>query len=387
MTQRALRSRNDSNRMQVTSNLPRPGTTPNCRDQPMHTARANHNLLVSNDLPARMTTVEELDEFLARPTAGLIDDLAHVDGDILILGVAGKMGPALARMARHAAPGKRIVGVARFSDPAVRRRLEGWGVETVVCDLLDRHAVEKLPRLKNVIFMAGKKFGTSADQPFSWAMNAYVPAVVAEVCAGSRIVAFSTLCVYPFADVRTAGWDEACPPEPCGEYANSCVGRERAIQYFTRNHGSSGRLVRLNYAIDLRYGVLHDLGQWIMAGQPIDLRMGYANIIWQGDATAQILRTLRHCTTPAAPLNIGNPANSSIRDLATLLGARLGKTPVFVNDEAPTAWINDTRQATELFGKPVVTVDRMLDWTADWLLRGMPSYGKPTRYEERNGRF
>jgi nucleoside-diphosphate-sugar epimerase len=344
-------------------------------------------MLDTNVLPSVLASVEELDDFLARPTTGVVDDLARVDGDIIILGVAGKVGPTLARMARLAAPGKRIVGVARFSDPAVRRRLEDWGVETVTCDLLDRHAVEKLPRLKNVVFMAGKKFGTSADPSFTWAMNVYVPAMVADVFAGSRIVAFSTLCVYPFADAKSPGWDESCPPEPFGEYPNSCVGRERTIQYFTRNHGTAGRLVRLNYAIDLRYGVLHDIGRWILAGQPINLRMGRANIIWQGDATSQILRSFLHCTSPASPLNIGNPANSSIRDLATQLGERLGKRPVFVNEEAADAWINDTGQATGLFGPPIVGVDRMLDWTADWLLRGMPNYGKPTRYEERSGKF
>jgi nucleoside-diphosphate-sugar epimerase len=319
--------------------------------------------------------------------AAHIADLAELDGDILVLGVAGKVGPTLARMARRAAPRKRVVGVSRFSDPAVRGRLEDWGIETIPCDLLDRRAVEALPRLPNVIFMAGRKFGTTGDEAFTWAMNVYVPGMVADVFAGSRIVAFSTLCVYPFADVKSAGWTESCPPEPFGEYANSCVGRERTIQYFTKKRGSYGRLVRLNYAIDLRYGVLHDIGRRIVAGQPIDLRTGYANIVWQGDANVQILRSLGHCTSPASPLNIGSPANASIRDLATRLGARLGKRPVFVNEEAPDAWINDTGQATALFGHPVVTVERMLDWTADWLQRGMPSYGKPTRYEERSGRF
>lgn len=353
----------------------------------MRTTPSNCTLLDTNLLPGTVATPEDLDDFLARPTAALIEDMARLNGDILILGVAGKVGPTLARMAKRTAPEKRILGVARFNDPAVRNRLDNWGIETIACDLLDRRAVEALPRPPNVIFMAGKKFGTSQDQSLTWAMNVYVPAMVADVFAGSRIVAFSTLCVYPFADVRTAGWDESCPPEPFGEYPNSCVGRERAIQYFTRNHGSSGRLVRLNYAIDLRYGVLHDIGRWILAGQPIDLRTGYANIIWQGDAVAQILRALRHCTSPASPLNVGNPENSRIRELATRLGERLGKKPIFVNEEAPTAWINDTRQATELFGRPIVSVDRMLDWTADWLLRGMPSYGKPTRYEERSGRF
>lgn len=344
-------------------------------------------ILSRKTLPKAIPTVEELDDLLARPDAGLAADFEKLDGDILILGVAGKVGPTLARMAKRAAPHKRIVGVARFSDPSVRRRLEEWDIETVSCDLLDRRAVEALPRLRNVVFMAGRKFGTSEDEPFTWAMNVYVPAMVADVFAGSRIVAFSTLCVYPFADARSPGWDESRPPEPLGEYPNSCVGRERTIQYFTRNHGTAGRLVRLNYAIDLRYGVLHDIGRWILSEQPIDLRMGYANIIWQGDATSQILRSLLHCTSPATPLNIGSPENSSIRELAARLGERLGKRPVFANEEAPDAWINDTRQATAWFGQPLVGVDRMLDWTADWLLRGMPSYGKPTRYGVRNGRF
>jgi nucleoside-diphosphate-sugar epimerase len=338
-------------------------------------------------LPARIATVDELDAFLARPTAALVGDMKRLEGDILILGVGGKIGPSLARLARNAAPSKRVVGVARFSDASVRRRMEAWGVETIACDLLDRRAVEALPRLRNVVFMAGRKFGTSGDQPLTWAMNTYAPAIVADVFAGSRIVAFSTLCVYPFADAQGAGCDESCPPEPFGEYPNSCVGRERMIQYFTRNHGSSGRIVRLNYAIDLRYGVLHDIGGLIMNGRPIDLSTGYANIIWQGDASSQILRVLGHCTSPAAPLNIGHPRNSSIRDLAARLGERLGRKPVFANSEADTAWVNDTRQAARLFGEPVVPVERMLDWTADWLLRGMPSYGKPTRYEVRDGRF
>ena len=344
-------------------------------------------LLAADTLPSRLDTVEELDEFLSRPTTGLVEDLAGLEGDLLILGVAGKVGPTLARMALRASPGRRVVGVARFTDAAVRRGLDSLGVETLACDLLDRRAVERLPRLPNVVFMAGRKFGTTGDEPLTWAMNVVVPATVADVFAGSRIVAFSTLCVYPFARAPGPGCAEGCPPGPQGEYANSCVGRERVVEFFTRRAGSSGRIVRLNYAIELRYGVLHDIGRRILAGDPIDLRMGYANIVWQGDAAGQILRSLRHCTSPASPLNIGGAENSRIRDLADGLGARLGKSPVFVNAEAPDAWINDTRQAQALFGPPVVPVERMLDWTADWLLRGMPSHGKPTRYEQREGRF
>jgi nucleoside-diphosphate-sugar epimerase len=331
--------------------------------------------------------VDALDELVSRPMPALIDDLAALDGDLLFLGVAGKVGPLMARMARRAAPDKRVIGVARFSDPSVREQLEAWGVETIPCDLIDPVAVSGLPRVRNVIFMAGRKFGTTGDEAFTWLMNAYVPGLVGAHFQGSRMVAFSTLCVYPFAPVDGPGCDESCPPAPPGEYGNSCVGRERLIQHFTRAHGTSGRLARLNYAIDLRYGVLCDIGQRILAGDPIDLTTGHVSVIWQGDASVQILRCLRHTTSPATPINIGAPAHVRVRDLAEGLGARLGRTPRFAGTEAPDAWVNDTRLAQRLFGLPDVPLERMLDWTADWLRRGMPCYDKPTRYELRNGAF
>ena len=217
------------------------------------------DLLTLDTLPDRIDDVDALEELISRPSQALVDDLARLDGDIMILGVGGKVGPGLARMAKRAAPTKRVVGVARFSDPAVRQRLESWGVETLTADLLDRAAVAELPKIENVVFMAGRKFGTTGDEPFSWAMNLHVPAIVAEAFTGSRIVAFSTLCVYPYAEVMQGGTDEATPPGPPGEYANSCLGRERIFQYFSGRHGTPGRLIRLNYAIDLRYGVLHDV--------------------------------------------------------------------------------------------------------------------------------
>jgi nucleoside-diphosphate-sugar epimerase len=338
-------------------------------------------------LPARIEDEAALEELLSRPTRALIDDLAGLDGDIVVLGVAGKVGPTLARMAKRAAPGKTVLGVARFSSPELRRRIESWGVETTACDLLDREALAKLPKLPNVIFMAGKKFGTGDDPSFAWAMNAHVPALVASEFRASRIVAFSTLCVYPFGPVLHQGWDEATAPQPPGDYANSCVGRERAFEYGSRRWSTPGRLIRLNYAIDMRYGVLHDIARWVMNEEPIPIDTGHASLIWQGDASAQILRSLSHCTAPTSPLNVGGPELASVRAIAEEFGRRFGKKPVYRGVEQEYAWVNNTFQAQRLFGYPVVPLGRMIDWMADWMLRGAPVYGKPTRYEVRDGRF
>jgi nucleoside-diphosphate-sugar epimerase len=338
-------------------------------------------------LPDRIADVEALDDRLSRPAEAVAEDLERVDGDLLILGAGGKVGPTLARMAKRAAPAKRVVAVARFSDPAVRDRLAEWNVETIPCDLFDREALARLPRLPNVIFMAGRKFGTTGDEPQTWAANVYLPGLVAETFAGSRLVAFSTLCVYPYADAAGAGWDESAPVGPVGEYANSCVGRERILQYFSRRNRTPGRMIRLNYAIDLRYGVLFDVAGRVWRDEPVDISMPRVNVIWQGDACAQILRALRHCTVPSHPLNVGGPEAVTIRDLAEAFGRRFGKAPRFTGAPGKTAWINDTREAIRLFGPPEVPLDRMVAWTADWVSRGMPHYDKPTRYEVRDGRF
>ena len=345
------------------------------------------NPLTPASLPPQIADEHALEELLSRPSQPLIDDLRRLDGGILILGVGGKVGPTLARLAKRAAPTKRIVGVARFSDPAVRARLEAWGVEAIACDLLDRAAVATLPRLPNIVFMAGRKFGTQEDPAFTWAMNTHVPAVVADTFTQSRIVAFSTLCVYPYAPVTGEGWDESVAPEPVGEYANSCVGRERVFQYFSHQHGTPGRLLRLNYAIDMRYGVLHDVARWVHGGTPVPLTMGHVNVIWQGDASSQALRALLHCTTPTSPLNVGGPEATSIRALAHAFGERFNKEPQFVGTEAETAWINSTAQAQQLFGPPVVPLETMIGWTADWIERALPAHGKPTHFAVRNGRF
>lgn len=344
-------------------------------------------LLTRETLPNTIPDVAALDELLCRPSHALIDDLNKVDGDIMILGVAGKMGPTLAGLAKAALPDRRIIGVARFSEASAKAWLEARGIETLSCDLLDEAAIRRLPKASNVIFMAGRKFGAEGDLSLTWAMNAHVPALVAQAFAGSRIVAFSTGCVYPFVPVSGKGADETVPPNPPGEYAQSCVGRERMFEYFSRKFKTPGRLFRLNYAIDMRYGVLHDIATKIVRDQPIDVSLGHVNFIWQGDASAQALRCLAYCDTPTSPINVSGPEILAVRDLAARLGARLGRKPIIVGKEEPTAWITDTSQAVSLFGRPIVDSEKLIDWTADWIARSMPSLGKPTKYEVRDGRY
>lgn len=344
-------------------------------------------LLSRNTLPATVESVAALDELLARPTQALIDDLGRVDGDIMILGVAGKMGPTVAALAKAAAPERRIIGVARFSDPEIKSWLEARGIETINCDLLDEAAIAALPKAPNIIFMAGRKFGAEGDLALTWAMNAHVPALVAQAFPKSRIVAFSTGCVYPFVPVTGGGATEDEPPNPPGEYAQSCVGRERLFEYFSHKFGTPGRLFRLNYAIDLRYGVLHDIASNVIQGQPIDITISHVNVIWQGDAASQALRCLVHCETPTAPINVSGHQILPVRELATKFGQRFGRAPIFTGTATPTAWLTNTDLAVKLFGEPVVEIDRLIGWTADWIARSMPSFGKPTKYEVADGRY
>ncbi|RYF43068.1 MAG: NAD(P)-dependent oxidoreductase [Comamonadaceae bacterium] len=338
-------------------------------------------------LPPRFEDAEHLEEVMTRPSLELSADLDRASGDIMVLGVGGKMGPTLARMAKRAAPGRRVIGVARFSQAGLRERLEREGVECIEADLLSRDAIASLPQAANIVFMAGRKFGSSGSEWLTWAMNAHVPALVAERFERSRIVAFSTACVYPFVDTAGDGARESTPPTaPSGEYANSCVARERMFEHFSHEHRTPGRLLRLSYAIDMRYGVLHDVAQKILRREAIDLAMGYANIIWQGDANEWALRSLAYCDIPTSPLNISGP-KVSIRKMAQELGRRLGIEPVLTGQEAPTAWLVDCAAAHRLFGEPKVGLDTMLDWTASWVARGGASLGKPTHYEARDGKY
>ena len=339
-------------------------------------------------LPDRFRDVDHLEEVMTEPSAALIAAFEQIPGDLIILGVGGKIGPSLARLAKRAAPGKRVVGVARFSEGGLREKLSAWGVECVEADLLDRDQIDALPKLPNAIFMAGRKFGSSGNEDLTWAMNAHVPALVAEAFAGSRIVAYSTGCVYPYVNVHHGGATEETPARPPpGAYANSCVAREGMFHYFSRTHGTPGRIIRLNYAIDMRYGVLHDVAARVFAGHAIDLAMGHVNVVWQGDANTMVLRALAHCTTPTSPLNVSGPETISVRWLAQEFGRRFGKAPVLTGSEAPDAWLINTAQAMRLFGYPRVPLARLVDWTADWIARGLPSLGKDTHFDTRDGTF
>lgn len=339
------------------------------------------------ELPDVLNSEEELDNFLAMPSQKLTNELAALSGDILILGVGGKMGPTLARLARNAAPDKRIIGVARFSETGLEKQLADHNIETIKADLLDRKALTALPDAANVIFMAGRKFGSSGSEELTWAMNTHVPALVAERYCNARIVSFSTGCVYPFVPVTSQGATEETPLDPPGEYAQSCVGRERMFQYFSGIYGTKGAIIRLNYAIDMRYGVLADIAGKVLRGDEIDVTTGHVNVIWQGDANSQVLRALGHCTSPPNILNISGPEMISVRWVATTFAGMLGKTANIVGQEAKSGWLTNNTKSAALFGYPSVPLKKMMDWTADWVARGQRSLGKKTSFEVRDGKY
>ncbi len=339
------------------------------------------------ELPDRFNSEDELEEFMTRPSPQLVDALSAIDGDIMILGVAGKMGLTLARLAKRAAPDKRIIGVARFSNREARAQLEAVDVETVVCDLLDRDRIAGLEECQNVLFLAGRKFGAASDQPLTWAMNAHVPALVAERFASSRIVAFSTACVYALSDVSSGGSVEGDALTPPGEYANSCIGRERMFEYFSAKHDTPGRLVRLSYAIDMRYGVLHDIANAVFHGTPVPLSMSHVNVIWQGDANSYALRLLTQVTTPTSAINLSGPETADVREMAEAFGRLFGRAPEFTGEPQTKAWLVNTKAQQDLFGKPSVPLDKLIEWTADWTANRRGSLGKPTHFEVRDGTY
>jgi nucleoside-diphosphate-sugar epimerase len=340
------------------------------------------------DLPQGFADTTALEEFMTAPTPALVRDLTGLSGDIMVLGVGGKMGPTLARMAKRAAPGKRVIGVARFSEKGLRERLESQGVECITCDLLDRASLERLPAVENIVFMVGHKFGAAGNPDFTWAMNTAVPFMVAETFRSARFSVFSTACVYPFAAVDGHGAAESTPRlPPPGDYAASCVGREMMFEYAARKYGSRAALVRLEYAIDMRYGVLHDVATKVFAGSPVDVTMGHVNVIWQGDANEQVLRLLARATSPAMAYNVSGPGVVSVRWLAAEFAKRFGKTAQVTGTEAPTAWLVDTALSHKVLGAPRVPLERMIDWVADWVGRGMPSLGKETHFSTRDGKY
>jgi nucleoside-diphosphate-sugar epimerase len=336
-------------------------------------------------------TEAELEEALSRPSEADVAALRGLAGDLVLLGVGGKMGPSLARLAKRASDeagvSRRIIGVSRFSERGLADQLEREGVETIRCDLLDREAVRALPDAANVIYMTGRKFGSTGQEWLTWAMNVLAPAIAAERFVQSRIVAFSTGNVYPLTPVNSGGPTERDAPAPVGEYAQSSLGRERMFEYFSERYATPVALLRLNYAIDLRYGVLHDVARKVSTREPIDLSMGFANVIWQRDANSIALRAFAHCQSPPFVLNVAGPEIVSIRRVAERFGGIFGVEPVFTGREGETALLSNASRCRELFGPPSVSLDQMIGWVARWVERGGRSLGKPTHYEQRDGRF
>ncbi len=339
-----------------------------------------------------IANVEQLDDLLSTPTAGLIDTFSRLDGDLIVLGVAGKMGPTLAWMARRAfnAAGqhkRRVLGVARFSDPARETWLRERGIETIRCDLLDLDALKGLPDVPNVVSMFAMKFGATGQEARTWAMNAFLPGLVVQKYRGSRVVVFSTGNVYALEPVTRGGSKETDALRPVGEYGMSCMGRERIVEHLSRTLGTSAAIIRLNYAVEMRYGVLLDLGRKVLAGEPIDLTMGYFNVIWQGDANAQALQAFEHVGIPPFVLNVAGPEILSVREVAQRFGALMDRPVVFRGEESPDALLNDASVSRSLFGPPRLNAARLIELTADWLLRSGPTLDKPTHFEARDGRF
>ena len=339
----------------------------------------------------RITTDAELEEFLSRPSDADAASMAQLEGDLLILGAGGKMGPSLVRRARRAAEKagvrKRIVAVARFSERNLRENLEADGIETLVSDLLEPGALAKLPDFPNVIFMAARKFGTSGSEDLTWAMNTFLPGLVAERYRASRVVAFSTGNVYPLRHAAEGGAVESTSVAPESEYAQSALGRERMFEYGSRQWSTAVTILRLNYAIDLRYGVLLDIGTAVFEKHPVDLRMALVNVIWQGDANSVCLRSFAHCQSPPLFLNLTGPETLSVRYIAEEFGRRFNLQPTFSSAELPTSLLSNAAKAHQLFGYPAVTVSEMIDWTAAWISAGGSRLNKPTHFQVRDGKF
>ncbi len=339
-------------------------------------------------------TDHDIETLLSQPTAGATDAVRSLDGDYMVLGVGGKMGTSLAVMLRRALdaagkPATKVYGVSRFSRPEAKTELEKFGILPVACDLADPEQVAKLPEVANVEYLAGQKFGTDSAPDETWIQNTVVPSLVAKKFRASRIVVFSTGCVYPFSATagEGKGATEATPVAFLGEYASTCVGRERVFTHYSRKFGTPQLMYRLNYAVELRYGVLVDVATRVLAGEPIDITMGWFNLIWQGDACARAIQCLQHTASPPKLLNVTGAEKLSIRAVAEKMGTLLGRTPKFTGQEAAAAWISDASESIRLFGPTTVPLDRMMQMVADYLQAGGKLLGKPTHFETRDGKF
>jgi nucleoside-diphosphate-sugar epimerase len=329
-------------------------------------------------------TVEQLEDALSLPSEADVEALRRLDGDILILGANGKMGPSLARLCRRAAD---AAGIPRRVIAVSRRPLDLLGVDFITCDLLNRAEVAALPLCPNVFYLAGRKFGSTSAPELTWAMNTVVPAICAERFHKSRMVVYSTGNVYPLRDPLTGGSCETDPPAPVGEYAQSCLARERVFQYFSSNSGLAAVLFRLNYAVDLRYGVLVDIAQKVFAGEPVSVSVPAFNVIWQRDANSYALRSLLHCTVPPRILNVTGQDVLRVRDAAEFFAVRFGKPARYTGMEGPVALLSDARACHTLMGAPPVRSTELMEMVASWVQAGGPSLQKPTHFEVADGKF
>lgn len=336
-------------------------------------------------------SIPELEDRLATPSGRDADAMRRIEGDVVILGAGGKMGPSLARRIRRAAVAagtrSRVLAVSRFSSPDVVKELNAEGVETIACDLLDREQVVQLPRCPNVLFLSGRKFGSTDRPDLTWAANTIVPHNVALHFRASRIVAFSTGNVYPLVKTDAGGSLETDVPEPVGEYAQSCLARERTFEYYSREHGTPCLLFRLNYAVDLRYGVLVDVARRVYAGEPVDVTVPAFNVIWQGDANSYALRCLDHCASPPRVLNVTGPETVSVRQAAEYFAREFGREPIPYGQESDRALLSNASACHSLLGYPEVSLDQMMQWVTHWIARGGETLNKPTRFEVADGRF
>lgn len=331
----------------------------------------------------------ELDELLSCPTPRLVEFIKAIASPLVILGASGKMGPSLALLARRAADAARhsleIVGVSRFNDSAARRWLEERGVKTIACDLLDRSDVARLPETKNALYLAGLKFGTAQNPSTTWALNALAPAHICERYAGSRIAVLSTGNVYPFSDVARGGAVETDALTPLGEYPNAAVARERIFEFHSQRNGTPVALLRLFYAVELRYGVLVDIARKVFRGEPISLATGAFNCIWQRDANEMALRALALANSPPAIFNLCRPEIFSVREVAVRFGELLGRSPAFSGAETRTAIIANPAKLCNALGQPAVSLEMMLRLIAHWVSANGRNLGKPTHFETRDG--
>ena len=338
-----------------------------------------------------INTEKTLEKALSLPGEELVKMMARLDGDIMILGIAGKIGVSMGLQAveaiRQAGVVKRVYGVARFSHPGDKEKLEAAGVVTIACDLMEREQVVLLPKVRNVIFMAGRKFGTQGSEEATWAMNILAPALVAEHFRESRLVVFSTGCVYPLRSVAEGGCTEEDAPAPIGEYSQSCLGRERIFEYYAKKYGTRLLLFRLNYSVDLRYGVLDDIGRAIWEGREVNNTVGYFNVIWQSDVTADALRCLELADSPRAILNITGPELASVEETALLMGKLMGKEVRFRGVPGDVGYLSNAQKMCQLLGKPRVTLEELVRMQAKWIASGGVSIGKPTHFEVNNGKF